>query len=215
MGKHIGLYSNKTAYKQDGNLLVPNVSLLSDDGTLVYNQSEDFVDLGLPSGLLWDKKNLGATNQEDAGQYFSWANIVGHPSSDTFTQNVYNQTEGKNLQWNIGKDNDAARAILGKPWRMPSKADFQELMSNCDSEWTSINGKNGRKFTSKINGNSIFLPAAGFVGDGGLGNFGIDGYYWSSPFNTNGSAWRLGFYDGGVGMGSSSRSYGLSVRAVQ
>ena len=120
-------------------------------------------------------------------------------------------------------DFDTANAIKFEDgWHLPTKEDFQELYDNCTSEWTTINGTPGRMFTSKINGNSIFLPAAGwswFDDDehgATLYNRGTNGDYWSSSYYSATSAYYLDFYSEGVlPQNNSSRRNGFSVRAVQ
>ena len=110
----------------------------------------------------------------------------------------------------LDAEDDAASANWGGTWRMPTKKEQEELLNNCIWEWTSQNGKFGYKIISKINGNSIFLPAAGFFLDGNAqpGNCN----YWSSSvkIDSNSSAARLIndsiYYE--------YRNYGQSVRAV-
>ena len=108
----------------------------------------DYVDLGLPSGLLWAKKNLGAATEEDAGLYFQWGDTVGYTaehvgvdkqfnwndykfsidgSSSNFSK--YNSTDGKTV---LDLEDDAVRVAMGGNWRMPTNEDFQELINNTD-----------------------------------------------------------------------------------
>ena len=79
-----------------------------------------------------------------------------------------------------------------------------------------MNGVYGRRFTSNTNGNSIFVPAAGYCGNGSVGSVGSYGVLWSSSLDVSGSryALRLGFNSDIVGMSGSSRYNGLTVRAV-
>ena len=99
---------------------------------------------------------------------------------------------------------------------MPTKSDFEELTANTTSVWETLNGVNGRRFTSKTNGNSIFVPAAGSCGYGSVGGVGSGGGLWSSSLVESDSrgAWGLGFDSGSVGMGNGYRCNGLTVRAV-
>ena len=97
---------------------------------------------------------------------------------------------------------------------MPTNGERGELIDNCTSEWTTMYGVKGRKFTSKKNSNSIFLPAAGFGSNGALSGAGSDGYYWSSTFGGGSHAWFHNFTSGGVYKGSSGRDYGFSIRPV-
>ena len=109
---------------------------------------------------------------------------------------------------------------MGEGWRMPTQSEFQELIDNTDKLWTTINGVNGYKFTSKKEGyqnNSIFIPAAGNCGDGSVGNVGYYGNVWSSSLYTSGpsNAWGLNFYSGSCRMDYYGRCYGRSVRGVR
>lgn len=99
---------------------------------------------------------------------------------------------------------------------MPTRAEFEELYNNCTSEWTTLNGVNGRKFTSKKNGNSIFLPAAGWRFGGLLSNVGSGGDYWSSSLYTDfpSYAYEFLFDTDYVFTYSYDRYVGLSVRPV-
>ena len=181
------------------------------------------VDLALPSGVLWADKNIGASTPYEDGLYFSWGNITGHTGDDgydfgTSNDGPYASTDGAALTGNIPTNTtyDAARHNMGAPWRMPTVGEFQELNANCDSEWTDEDGVAGRRFTSRINGNSIFFPASGLRGGSGLGNRGTRGYYWSASLYSAAIGYYLYFSSGGVNPAShDSRFYGFSVRAVQ
>ena len=184
---------------------------------------DGFVDLALPSGVLWADKNVGAATPYEDGLYFSWGNIVGHTGDDgydfgTSNDGPYASTPGAALTGNIPTNNtyDAARHNMGAPCRMPTVGEFQELNSNCDSEWTDEDGVAGRRFTSRINGNSIFFPASGDRSGTGLSGLGSYGYYWSSSLYSSAYGYVLYFNSGGVNPADSSdRVYGFSVRAVQ
>ena len=105
---------------------------------------------------------------------------------------------------------------MGGNWRMPTKDEFQELLGNTTKEWTQVNGVNGFKFIGS-NGNYIFIPAAGYCGDGSVYNVGYGGYVWSSSLDTSnpGNAWYLYFYSDNCSMYNDNRSYGWSVRGVR
>lgn len=112
---------------------------------------------------------------------------------------------------------DPARHNMGAPCRLPTVGEFQELNSNCDSEWTDEDGVAGRRFTSRINGNSIFFPASGYYGGTSLNNRGSGGYYWSSSYLSATNAYFLSFNSSSVNPASSngSRRCGFTARAVQ
>ena len=181
------------------------------------------VDLALPSGVLWADKNIGATTPYEDGLYFSWGNITGHTGDDgydfgTDNEGPYASTPGAEMTGNIPTNTtyDAARHNMGAPWRMPTVGEFQELAANCDSEWTDEDGVAGRRFTSRINGNSIFFPASGYRNGTGLYIRGSYGYYWSASLYSQTSGYSLNFNSGGVLPAHyDGRFYGFSVRAVQ
>jgi hypothetical protein len=197
-------------------------------------QGDYWVDLGLPSGLLWAKCNLGANTPEEYGNYYAWG--------ETTTKDVYNwstyryctadsvgtlQTLTKyNTSSTYGTVDtlttlqamdDAATAALGSGARTPTIAEWVELYINTTVEWTTMNGVNGRKFTSTANGNTLFLPAAGVRYGSEPSSAGSYGYYWSSSLNTDYpyGAWYFFFTSDGQGMSSYSRYFGHSVRAVR
>lgn len=117
------------------------------------NDTEDCVDLGLPSGLKWAICNVGAAAETEVGLYFCWGDTEGYSLSHITNENA-----------NLRKAQDPVNAYMGDNWRMPTKTDFDELIANCNTVWT--NNYNGSKvagnvFTSKFNGNKIFFPAGG------------------------------------------------------
>ena len=179
-----------------------------------------FVDLALPSGLLWCEHNVGASTPYEHGLYFSWGNVTGHAegSGYDFSDAVYAETDGAALTGNIPTNNtyDMARHNMGSPCRLPTVGEFQELNSNCDSEWTDEDGVAGRRFTSRINGNSIFFPASGYYSGTSLDDRGSNGLYWSSSYYSATLADLLSFNSSSVYPAYSSyRRLGFTVRAVQ
>ena len=179
-----------------------------------------FVDLALPSGLLWCEHNVGASTPYEHGLYFSWGNVIGHAegSGYDFSDAVYAQTAGAALTGNIPANNtyDMARHNMGSPSRLPTMGEFVELNNNCDSEWTDEDGVAGRRFTSRINGNSVFFPASGDYDGTSLNNRGTYGYYWSSTWYSETSARILYFNSTNVyPQSNNTRRLGFTVRAVQ
>lgn len=173
--------------------------------------------MGLPSGLLWDKCNIGADAPEGYGDYFSWGNTDAHAegSGYDFSQAVYDTTPGAAITANLSLSQDAARANLGAPWRMPTAAEFKELYDNCTIVWTTLNGVNGRLFTSNVNGNTLFFPTAGSYNGTSLNGRGSYGLYWSSTYSSATSARSLSFNSSNVSpQYNINRRYGFSVRAV-
>ena len=180
---------------------------------------DDYVDLGLPSGLLWGTKNIGATSPTGYGWYFSWGNLDGHPegSGYDFSQSVYDTTPAASISKDLEISQDAVRAIKGGTWRMPTQYDFAELFNSAytTNEWTTVNGVNGRKITSKINGKTLFFPAAGYYIGTSLSNRGSYGDYWSSAWISATGARGLNFDSSGVSpQNSNYRRYGFSLRGI-
>jgi uncharacterized protein (TIGR02145 family) len=190
-----------------------------------------WVDLGLPSGTKWATCNVGAKSPEEYGDYFAWGETI---TKETYNWSTYRYCNGG---WNtltkycnnarygnngftdelttLEASDDAATANWGAGWRMPTHSEMQELYDNCTHEWTTQSGVNGEKFTGS-NGNSIFLPAAGYRLDSELYGAGSNGHYWSSSLRTDGpsKAWDLNFYSDYYDMYSYYRYYGLAVRPV-
>ena len=191
-----------------------------------YGWKCKMVDLGLTSGTLWMDRNVGASSPEDAGLYFAWGETIGYTADEVgktkqfswddykfgSTPTKYNSTDGLTT---LETTDDAVLQNVHK-YSMPTKEQIQELIDGTTSTWTSQNGVNGRLFTSKTNGNSIFVPAAGYGDYGSVGSVGSYGFLWSSSLNedyTN-SAWNLFFYSDDVDLRYNERCSGLSVRGV-
>lgn len=133
----------------------------------------------------------------------------------SFTQDKYNTTPAASIAANLSLSQDAARADLGVPWRMPTAADFQELYDNCTTIWTTLNGVAGRMFVSNVNGQSIFFPAAGYCSGQSLFSRGSLGLYWSSTYFSAIYARNMNFNNLNVTPQSSyDRRLGFPVRAV-
>ena len=178
-----------------------------------------FVDLGLPSGLLWAKTNVGASSSSDDGDYFAWGETSPKSiySWDTYkwgrNPSKYNTSDGKTT---LEAEDDAATVNWGAPCRMPDSSEFQELYSKCDWSWKSnYNGASGYLVTGP-NGNTIFFPASGARDDADLFNHGSYGNYWSRSRSVNPDyARNLYFYSGRIDPVYSNYRYnGLTVRPV-
>ena len=200
-------------------------------GNGTYN-GHAYVDLGLPSGLLWATCNVGANAPEDYGDYFAWGEITTkttynwstyqycNGSGSTFTKYCNHSYYGNNGFTDnltvLQSSDDAATANWGNGWCMPTKAQWEELKDNTTITWTTQNGVSGRKFTVS-NGYSLFLPAAGCRYDSSLSGAGSYGYYWSSSLGTEAPyyAWRLHFGSDGCYVDYGYRYYGQSVRPVR
>ena len=155
----------------------------------------EYVDLGLPSGTKWATCNVGANTPEEYGDYFAWGETITKTAYEWGTYKYCNGDHFKLTKYcskaEYGNDgfvdalttleasDDAATANWGAGWRMPTYDEMVELKNVCTVSWTTNNGVNGRLFTGP-NGNSIFLPAAGYPCDGEINDAGSYGYYWSS-----------------------------------
>lgn len=181
-------------------------------------------------GPYWAECNVGASKPEGCGLYFWWGDTVGHAGDWYFDINhcpTYDKTtsELQSLGYidstgNLAPAHDAARAHWGSPWRMPTDAEFVALVSNCDTQWTTRNGVNGRlvKGRGAYSSKSIFLPAAGRGHDSCLFYLGSDGYFWSStPYSVYSIyAWCLFFYSSDFyPTYDTYRNNGQSVRPVR
>ncbi len=180
------------------------------DGEIVFSPAGVPVDLGLR--VKWASCNVGANSPEDYGDYFAWGEVI--PKNEFSHDEGYLYKDNPNI---LPPHADAATVNWGGAWRMPTDAELTELCEQCTWTWTSQNGVNGYKVTSKSNGNSIFLPAAGYYRHGSsLDDAGIHGNYWSSSLNTGDpyDAWDVTFGPGNVYHDCYYRGSGFSVRPV-
>ena len=175
-----------------------------------FINGHEWVDLGL--SVKWATCNVGAKKPEEYGYYFAWGETL--PKSTYTEENC--KTYGKELGDISGKlAYDAARSFWGSSWRMPTESEMQEIEDNCTMEWTSVNGVKGLKALSKINGNSIFLPAAGYRFFSSLGDAGKCSYYWAStPFSDYSIAFYYSYGNFVNATSFSFRFHGCSVRPV-
>ena len=190
------------------------------------------VDLGLPSGLKWASCNVGATAPEDYGNYYAWGEtetkadyswatyMYANGAYNKLTKYCTNASYGDNgftdNKTTLDPEDDAAHVNWGGDWRMPTDAEWTELREQCTWTWTMQNGVYGYQVTSKINSNSIFLPAAGYRYDTRLYYAGNDGRYWSSSLfaGYQNNAWSISF-NPKTGRDYYGRNFGFPVRPVQ
>ena len=192
----------------------------------------EWVDLGLPSGLLWAKCNLGATKPEEYGDYYAWGETVTKEdyywSTYKYCNGDYNQLtkycNDPEYGYNGFTDNlttlqpsdDVATQKLGDGARMPTETEWRELLANTTSERTTENGVYGHKLTA-ANGKSLFFPAAGGRYGSGLLGAGWYGAYRSSSLRAY-YPYRAGYFhyfnSDYQGVFDGDRQYGFSVRAV-
>ena len=203
----------------------PDTPVVPDEPTIITGEA---IDLGLPSGIKWASCNVGATEPWEYGGYYAWGETEEKSDYDWDTYKYCNGTNHSMTKYCISSsrgtvDNkttlepgdDVAHVKWGGSWRMPTTAELYELYDNCTREWTTLNGVNGYRVTGP-NGNSIFLPAAGYRYGTEVYGQGADGYYWSSSLYgyDSGYACSLGFYSSYFDWGYDSRCSGQSVRPV-
>ena len=189
-------------------------------------ESFEYVDMGL--SVRWGTCNVGATTPEGYGYYFAWGEVetkdyyylnnyrwaasvsgmILKYCTNSFLGNVDNKTQ-------LEPEDDAARVICEDRWRIPTEYEFNELINNCSITWTSSNGVYGLEFVSNKNGNSIFIPAAGYYYDVEK-DVDYFGYYWTSSLDLNDStrAKQFAFNEDGHKISSSTRYFGQPIRPV-
>lgn len=247
-----------------------NVDGLSfDDAIVTYPMSEDwqpqlhpvpeemYVDLGLPSGLLWATRNIDVTQKNGFAaspfqydcSFFSWGNVDGHnpnqyayftpwnwggvnQQSPYYQGQVYGDTPGCELTINIPTNDkyDAARNILGSPWRMPSKEEFIELFNNVifiDADGNEIpsssvdkrimiQGVSGTYLQSKINGNRLFIPCCGYGELSALRAKSANSNLWTTDIYNERDAYYCVSGSGGVRINTwYMRNTGFNIRPVR
>lgn len=176
------------------------------------------MDLGLPSGLLWATKNLGASTPGQYGYYFSWANTEGHvkDSGYDFSQVVYNETPGAEASGSMTPSNDPATIELGQAWHTPSRSEIEELIQNCTAQYMQFDGSYGILFTSRINGKRLFIPAAGSYNGTELRSESLHGLLWSSSYSSMSVSPILYFNENAnVVMDFMERYGGCNIRPVR
>ena len=205
-----------------------NITLVAKFESKNNINGHEYVDLGLPSGLKWATCNVGAKSPEEYGGYYAWGETEEkssynwstykwcNGSYNTMTKYCTDRYEGTvDNKTVLDPEDDVAHVKWGGSWRMPTKAEQDELRNKCSWTWTAQNGVNGYRVTGP-NGNSIFLPAVGWRG-GTVFYHTANGHYWSSSLsNISDNARLLYFYDDSYlnELNNSLRYYGFSVRPV-
>ena len=212
-------------HKTNGQTIECEVSKLD---SITFEQSHEWVDLGLPSGTLWATCNIGANSPEEYGDYFAWGETKAKADYSWSTYKYCDESAGVLTGYCIHSDygyvdgktelapeDDAATVKWGSEWQMPNKAQWEELLNkeHITRTWTTRNNVNGYLFTSKSNGNSIFIPAAGGRVGTSSSNIGSDAYCWSRSLHTNTSFFACYYCDSY--MLNIERYCGLTVRPVR
>ena len=199
----------------------------------------DYVDLGLPNGTLWATCNIGADSPEEFGDYFAWGetkpkseyswNTYKYANNDILHLTKYcNNSDFGNKGFSdtltvLQPADDAANVNWCGGWQIPTRAQWEELKQNTTSTWAMQNGVEGWLFSAS-NGNSLFLPAAGFRYEYSLNysnhNYeGSVGSYWASLLYTDWgtvvNSWYFYFNKMGCYIVYSDRCGGFSVRPVR
>lgn len=162
-----------------------------------FIDGHEYIDLGLPSGVLWATCNIGASKPEEYGNYFAWGETEPKDNynmdsykycKDKMTELTRYCTDPRNGDWGFTDgliellpEDDAAATNWGGKWKTPTIWLLRELVdSECTTtEWTTLNDVYGRMITSKNNGRSIFLPAGGYRYGKQLDGTSQHGDYWS------------------------------------
>ena len=187
----------------------------------------EYVDLGLPSGTLWAKKNVGADSETDYGLYFAWGETKGFkPGKRIFDwpNYKYDEPNGTCIKYNdrdnkkvLDLDDDAAHVNMGGEWRMPTREQIKELFDNTTYETTEKCGVKGMLFRSKVNCNTLFVPFAAYANNGSVNGTGYGGFVWSSSLDSSNVnlAFNLDVHDRpDAVLYSNLRYIGRSVRGV-
>ena len=205
------------------------------NGRTYYGEAKHFgiemVDMGL--SVKWANVNVGASIPEEYGNYYAWGETT-EKSSYSSDNYLYSTTQNLGNDYDIaGTPMDAAAMNMGGGWRMPTRAEMQELLGNCDVSWVLQNGVKGYRFTSRLTGNTLFFPSAGVRHNSSLNYTGFGASYPTSTMCDDGSsalyvmAYYYGNSYGGPDMRSNSdyypfysngagtyRYWGYPVRAV-
>lgn len=201
--------------------------------TCVVSVYSTCIDMGL--SVKWATRNLGANIPEEYGYFIAWGEtskkkeytwasyklcngsantLKAYCNSSSFGDDGF--TDSLTV---LSQNDDAVCAIMGNGWRMPTIAECQELVDNCEWTWTQLRGVNGYLVTSKTCGSSIFLPAAGYKGDAGRHHTGTSGFFWSSEIDTSEPSYavclRFSAANLGGSMSRECRYVGLPIRPVK
>lgn len=221
MAIYLKKFETQAAYEAaQSSLILPNVSLIEENNGVAYKPYVDpyagheYVDLGLPSGTKWATMNVGASSEEDDGNYYGYGKGISQ-YSETSAQTYYQGSETP-----LAASADTATQVWGGLWHMPTLAQLNELTANTTCESNYIGSKSGYKFTAQ-NGNYIFIPEAGYYRSE-TKETGLAMLWTSTPYvdqwNSDAYAVNLsGTYpypSVGIYISKHLRTYGFSIRPV-
>lgn len=243
---HMGTYlkrfqtqSEYNTYINSNDVILPNVSVVAEGNRAMFKPDMfngfDYVDLGLPSGTLWAKCNIGANDETQPGYYFQWGDHDNMTSTDLdcgwqsyrfaeeienttkvsadptpipeFYMTKYNESDG--LTFLLPQD-DTATVLMGRNWHMPDREAYQELSDYTTGEIVEDSGYNGLWLTSTINGNKLFFPFAGYRIDYYLTSPDAMAYCWSRDLADVDYAYCGGLYNESGSKAGTSASLGIS-----
>lgn len=223
-----GKFFNIYKVDADGNAVGAPLYSTNDRVQAIYAQKNieinaaDYVDLGL--SVNWATKNIGANEPSDIGSYFMWGMVeematcswstyqLGNNQNDIIK---YNDEDGRTV---LVREDDAANKFLGDSWRIPTKAQMNELITGCNWTWTTMGGKSGYKVSSKTDASKyIFLPVTGGKA-GAIVAEEEKGYYWTRTLGDGGvyyNAYALSFTSSGKEVVEKMRNLGFCIRPVR
>ena len=184
-----------------------------DSGSTFAENALGLIDLGLPSGILWCECNLGAENEYDYGDYCAWGEVI---TKDNYDDENYTYNKSSEQ---LPPECDVATQILGGGYSIPTYEQWNELLKytnkKCIKNYKD-SGINGMLFVSKLNDNSIFIPAAGYRKYSIINDDNVYGNVWSSSLNSEYPNYAncLCFSSHYASLSNSERYYGLSIRPV-
>lgn len=219
---------------EDKGELIAFMNQLHKDNTII---NEELVDLGLPSGTLWSKCNLGAEKETDFGLFYQWGDTEGYDGDArhdfSWVSYKYGASWGKRACWDditkynkddgkrvLDNEDDPVYVTTNGKMKSPTQEQLQELIDHTNHEWKENfegSGVNGMKFTNKSDETKyIFIPAAGNCYGSSHYDVGSWGSVWSSSRSARHPifAWYLSFYSGNIGMLNNTRYNGFNVRGV-
>lgn len=244
--KRFQTQSEYSTYITSENAILPNVSLVEEGGRAMFKpdlfNGFEYVDLGLPSGTLWAKCNIGASDETQPGYYFQWGDHDNMTSTDLncdwenyrFAEEMQYMEKGAE-QYYITKykesdgltcllpQDDTATVLMGRNWHMPDREAFNELSDYTTGEIVNQNGYNGLGLTSTINGNQLFFPFAGYRSYYALNDSGTIAYCWSREVESDYYAYYGGLNNNyfnkagtsvGLGISDLTRISAIPVRGV-